>query len=345
MQYRRVGRSGLKISALALGAGNWGYQSMDEKKVRECVAVALDAGINYFDNAQSYTNGQSEQIMGRVFKSLRLPRIKYVIATKFMYGLAERYWEPSDSPNDRHTLNRKFLLDGIDGSLQRLQLDFVDIVYCHRADPETPIEETVWAMHDIIERGKALYWGTSEWTAYEIRAAWDIAERHHLHKPIVEQPEFNLLRRRRVEQELARLCADIGIGIAAYSPLSGGMLTGKYRKGAPPGSRGADESMSFLRDIFLNEQRNQIVNSLEKFAREMGCTLAQMSLAWCLSNPNVCTAIVGATSPLQLADNLLALQALPKLTPALAAAMAEVVGNYSGDAYQVPKAAVPPVSP
>ncbi len=341
MQYRRVGRSGLKVSALAFGAGNWGYQAMDEKRVRECVAVALDAGINYFDNAQSYTNGQAEQIMGRVFKALNLPRVKYVISTKYMYGLAERYWEPSDSPNDRHTLNRKFLLDGIDGSLQRLQLDYVDIIYCHRADPDTPIEETVWAMHDIIQRGKALYWGTSEWTAYEIRTAWDIAERHHLHKPVVEQPEFNLLRRRRVEQELARLLADIGIGIAAYSPLSGGTLTGKYRKGAPPGSRGADESLTFQREVFVGEQRNQIVDRLEKFALELGCSLAQLSLAWVLTNPNVCTAVMGATSPSQLADNLKALEVLPVLTPTIADAMAEVVGDYSGDAYQVPKTVQP----
>ena len=337
MQYRRVGRSGLKVSAIALGAGNWGYRDMDEKRVRECVAIALDEGINYFDNAQSYTNGRAEDIMGRVFKSLKLPRVKYVVSTKFMYGLDEHYWEPSDSPNDRHTLNRKFLIDGIDSSLHKLQLDYVDLIYCHRPDPYTPIEETVWAMHNIIEWGKALYWGTSEWSAEEIRAAWELAERHHLHKPVIEQPEFNLLRRRRVEQELARLCSDIGIGIAAYSPLSGGMLTGKYRDGAPAGSRGADESMAFMKEVFLGKQRIQIVAALDKFAKELDCSLAQMSLAWCLTNPNVCTAVAGVSQPSQLKNNLSALEVLPRLTPSLLAQIAATVGDYSGDAYQVPR--------
>ena len=291
---------------------------------------------------QSYTNGQAEQIMGRVFKKLKLPRIKYIIPTKFMYGLDERYWEASDSPNDRHTLNRKFLIDGIDGSLKRLQLDYVDFIYCHRPDPNTPIEETVWALHNIIERGQALYWGTSEWSAEEIHQAWKLAERHHLHKPVIEQPEFNLLRRRRVEQELARLCADIGIGIAAYSTLSGGTLTGKYRHGAPEGSRGADESLLFQREVFLGKQRNQIVDRLERFAKQLDCSLAHLSLAWCLTNPNVCTAITGASKPSQLQDNLRALDVLPKLTSQMLEEIAETVGDYSGDAYQVPGAASAP---
>jgi voltage-dependent potassium channel beta subunit len=337
MEYRRVGRSGLKVSVFGLGAGNWGYLDMDERKAAECVTIALEQGINYFDNAQSYTNGQAERIMGRIFRQLALPRVKYVVATKFMYGLAERYWEASDSPNDRHTLNRKFLIDAMEGSLERLQMDYVDIVYCHRPDPDTPIEETVWALHNLIEWGKALYWGTSEWSAEEIRSAWEIAERHHLHKPIVEQPEFNLLRRRRVERELAGLCADTGIGIAAYSPLSGGTLTGKYLKGVPPGSRGADPAMEFQRDTFVGQERAGIVAALASIAEDLGCPLARLALAWCLRNPLVCTAILGATRPEQLRDNLGAADALPKLTAEVKARTDAAVGYYSADAYQVPR--------
>jgi voltage-dependent potassium channel beta subunit len=339
VEYRRVGRSGLKVSVFGLGAGNWGYLDMDEHQAAECVAIALDAGVNYFDNAQSYTSGRAEQIMGRIFKRLGLPRIKYVVATKFMYGLAERYWEAADSPNDRHTLNRKFLIDAIDGSLERLQMDYVDIVYCHRPDPDTPIEETVWALHNIIEWGKALYWGTSEWSAEEIRTAWDIAERHHLHKPIVEQPEFNLLRRRRVERELARLCADTGVGIAAYSPLSGGTLTGKYLQGLPPGSRGADPAMQFQRETFVGHERALIVAALRPIAEELGCPLAQLALAWCLRQPLVCTAILGATRAEQLRDNLRAAEVLPRLTAEVLARIDAAVGDYSADAYQVPRPA------
>jgi voltage-dependent potassium channel beta subunit len=337
MEYRHVGRSGLKVSAIALGAGNWGYQAMDEHRVRECVDVALEAGVNYFDNAQSYTQGNAERIMGNVFKSLNLPRIKYVVSTKFMYGLADNYWEASDSPNDRHTLNRKFLIDGIKGSLERLQLDYVDFIYCHRADPHTPIEETVWAMHNIIERGQALYWGTSEWSTEQIRAAWDIAEKHHLHKPVIEQPEYNLLRRGRVDHELVDVLADTGIGIAAYSPLSGGALTGKYVKGAPAGSRGADPAMAFMKDLFVGEQRLRIVENLASVARDLDCSLAQMSLAWCLKNPNVCTAVAGATKPDQLKDNLKAIEILQQLTPEVMRHIAATVSGFDGHAYQVPE--------
>lgn len=322
MEYRRMGRSGLKLSALSLGAGNWGYQGMNESAVAETVAIALDAGINYFDNAQSYTNGLAEEIMGRLFKKLALPRVRYVVSTKYFWGI-------SDGPNERWTLNRKFIIDGINGSLQRLQMDYVDIVYCHRNDPNTPIEETVWAMHNLIEWGKALYWGTSEWRAEEIRAAWEIAERHHLHKPVVDQPEYNLLRRHRVEVEHARLIEDLGIGIAAFSPLAGGTLTGKYRQGVPAGSRADDPNLARFHDTLLGEQRNRIVDGLERYARSLGCTLAQLSLAWLLKNTRLSSAILGASRPDQLSDNLKALDVVPRLTPEVMQGIAELVGDYS----------------
>ena len=232
MNTRRLGRSGLKVSELSFGSWVTYGNQVDTRAARELMAAAFDAGVNFFDNAEVYAKGDSEVIMGKVLKELGWPRIKYIVSTKF-------YWGMRTCANDNNTLNRKYLLDAIDGSLKRLQLDYVDLVYCHRADPHTPIEETVWAMHNIIERGKALYWGTSEWNADEIRAAWDIADRRNLHKPVVEQPQYNLLHRKRVEQEYARLYEDIGRGLTTWSPLASGLLSGKYQKGIPPGSRGA----------------------------------------------------------------------------------------------------------
>ena len=322
MEYRRMGRTGLKLSALSLGAGNWGYQTMDEKAVAETVAIALDAGVNYFDNAQSYTNGIAEEIAGRLFKKLSLPRIRYVVSTKFFWGL-------SDGPNERWTLNRKYLVDGINGSLKRLQMDYVDIVYCHRNDPNTPVEETVWAMHNLIEWGKALYWGTSEWRAEEIRAAWDIAERHHLHKPVVDQPEYNLLRRHRVEVEHARVIQDLGIGIVAFSPLAGGTLTGKYRKGIPPGSRADDPNSARFHGTLLGEQRNKIVEGLDSYARQLGCTLPQLSIAWLLKQQCLSSAILGASRPEQLPENLKAINVSSSLTPEIMQGIETLVGDYS----------------
>src|SRR6185503_19132195 len=240
MNYRRVGRAGLKVSELGFGSWVTYGNQLDAGAARECMAAAWDRGVNFFDNAEAYALGKSEEIMGEVLKKLAWPRMKLIVSTKF-------YWGLNDGPNERNTLNRKYLLNGIDASLKRLQLDYVDLVYCHRPDPNTPIEETVWAMHDMIARGKALYWGTSEWSAADILAAWRIADRHHLHKPIVEQPEYNLFHRKRVEEEYAPLYGDpatgsgqgIGLGLTTWSPLASGLLTGKYRNGIPQGSRGS----------------------------------------------------------------------------------------------------------
>src|SRR5512135_106974 len=223
MQYRRLGRAGLKVSELSLGSWVTYGNQVDTKAAIECMAAAWDAGVNFFDNAEVYAAGESERIMGEVLKKLAWPRLKYIVSTKFFWGI-------TDGPNEKGTLNRKYLLNGIDGSLKRLQLDYVDLVFCHRPDPNTPIEETVWAMHDMVERGKALYWGTSEWPAAAIREAWDIAERHHLRKPVMEQPEYNLFHRERVEREYAPLYEEIGLGLTTWSPLASGLLTGKYAK-------------------------------------------------------------------------------------------------------------------
>jgi len=319
MNYRRLGRSGLKVSELSLGSWVTYGNQLDAGGARECMAAAWDRGVNFFDNAEVYAAGKSEEIMGEVLKKLAWPRLKYVVSTKF-------YWGITDGPNEKNTLNRKFLLNAIDGSLKRLQLDYVDLVYCHRPDPNTPIEETVWAMHDMIERGKALYWGTSEWSAAEIMAAWQLAERHHLRKPVVEQPEYNLFHREKVEKEFARLYEDIGIGLTTWSPLASGLLTGKYRNGVPAGSRGALPRLKFMVAELTDKAKNDAVAKLAPVASELGCTLAQLAIAWCASNPNVSTVITGASRASQVEENLAAADVIPKLTREVLARIDAIVG-------------------
>jgi len=307
MNYRRLGRSGLKVSELSLGSWITYGSQLDAAAAREIMAAAFDRGVNFFDNAEVYARGASEEIMGQALRQLGWPRLRYVVSTKF-------YWGITDGPNEKNTLNRKYLLNGIDGSLRRLGLDHVDIVFCHRPDPHTPIEETVWAMHDMIHRGKALYWGTSEWGAAEIRAAWEAAERHHLHKPVTEQPEYNLFHRSRVEREYAPLYEGIGIGLTTWSPLASGLLTGKYRDGVPPGSRGAMPRMQFMVGELTDRARNEAVARLAAIASELGCTTAQLALAWCLRNPRVSTVITGASRVAQVQENLAAAEITPRLT-------------------------------
>jgi voltage-dependent potassium channel beta subunit len=243
-----------------------------------------------------------------VLRKLGWRRSSYVVSTKF-------YWGLGDGPNEKNTLNRKYLMQAIDGSLKRLGLDYVDLVFCHRADPDTPIEETVRAMHDIIVAGKALYWGTSEWTAAEIVAAWQIADRHHLHKPVMEQPQYNLFHRDRVEKEYARLYADIGLGTTTWSPLASGLLTGKYNDGIPADTRGTLKGYEWLRERLSDRAKLAVVKRLAPIAADLGCTLAQMSLAWCLRNPRVSTVITGASRPAQVVENMQALDVVGRLSP------------------------------
>ena len=315
MQYRRLGRSGLQLSELSLGSWVTYHNQVDTKAATEMLAAAFDAGINFFDNAEVYAKGQSEVVMGEAFKALKWPRLNFVVSTKFFWGLERE----GMAVNRRDTLNRKYLMQAIDGSLKRMQLDFIDLIYCHRADPHTPVEETVRAMSDIIEQGKALYWGTSEWSADEIRAAYEVAERHHLHKPVMEQPQYHLFHRQRVEQEYARLYEDIGLGLTTWSPLASGLLTGKYQAGIPQGSRGALESMAFLRDGLTDPTKNAAVAQLAEIAADLGGNVAQLAIAWVNKNPRVSTVILGASKLSQLQDNLGALALTPKLTPEVVA--------------------------
>lgn len=311
MQYRRLGRAGLQVSELSLGSWVTYHNQVDTQAATEMLAAAFDAGINFFDNAEVYAQGESEVVMGQAFKALGWNRLDYIVSSKFFWGLAR---DGVTTTNRKDTLNRKYLMQAVDGSLKRLQLDHIDLIYCHRPDPHTPIEEAVWAMSDIIRQGKALYWGTSEWSAADIRAAWDIADRHHLHKPVVEQPQYHLFHRKRVEQEYARLYEDIGLGLTTWSPLASGLLTGKYRGGIPDGSRGALENMAWLREQLADKAKNDAVGQLAGIAAELGCTPAQLAIAWINRNPRVSTVILGASRLEQLHDNLGALAVTPKLT-------------------------------
>jgi len=310
MQYRRLGRAGLQVSELSLGSWVTYANQVDVGAAVEMMAAAYDSGVNFFDNAEAYAGGKSEEVMGAALKKLGWQRLNYVVSTKFFWGIPDAV-----TVNRHHTLNRKYLMQAIDGSLQRFGLDYLDLVYCHRGDPNTPIEETVHAMSDMITQGKALYWGTSEWTASDIRAAWDIADRHHLHKPVVEQPQYHLFHRAKVEQEYARLYDDIGLGLTTWSPLASGLLTGKYRSGIPADSRGAMQNLAFLQEGLTDKARNEAVARLEPIARDLGATTAQLAIAWAAKNPRVSSVITGASSVKQLKDNLKATSLIEQLTP------------------------------
>jgi len=308
MQYRHLGKAGIQVSELSFGSWVTFHTQSGIESAATMMAAAYDAGVNFFDNAEGYAGGKSEEVMGAALKKLGWRRGSYLVSTKLYWGLHE-------GPNEQNTLNRKYLIEAIDGSLKRLDLDYVDLLYCHRADPTTPIEETVWAMHNIIERGKALYWGTSEWEAADIMSAIEIADRHHLHKPIVEQPVYNLFQRHRFGADYERLYQDYGYGSTTWSPLASGLLTGKYNNGIPDDSRGAVEGLGWLRKELTNEERLAKVVALEPIAKQMGASLAQFSLAWCLQNPHVSTVLTGASRVEQVHENMKAIEFVDKFTP------------------------------
>ena len=320
MNYRHLGKAGIQVSELSLGSWVTFHLQTDVDAAVDMMAAAYDAGVNFFDNAEAYALGKSEEIMGAALKRLGWRRGSYLVSTKLFWGL-------HDNPNEKNTLNRKYLLEGIDGSLRRLDMEYVDLVYCHRSDPSTPIEETVWAMHNIIERGKALYWGTSEWEAAEILRAIDIAERHHLHKPIVEQPVYNLFEQHRFGPAYEPVYKHNGYGSTTWSPLASGILTGKYKDGIPPGSRGALREYQWLKDGLQDERRLAVVSALEPIAAEMGATLAQFSLAWCLQNPYVSSVITGASRVDQVHENMKALNFVQKFSDDVMAEVDKALGG------------------
>lgn len=318
MEYRRLGRSGLKVSVFGFGSWVTFGGQLDRDGAIELLQAAYEAGVNLFDNAEGYGSGQAERLMGEAIAELGWPRHRYVVTSKYFWGLDDR-------PNSSHTLNRGYLLPAIAGSLERFGLDHLDIIYCHRPDPHTPIEETVRAMSDAIERGYAHYWGTSQWPAESIRAAWELAERHHLHKPVVEQPQYNLLHRDRVEREYRRSIEDLGLGLTTWSPLGYGLLSGKYLDRTPPGSRATLAVNDWMPGVLTDPARNAIVRATkEQVADPLRCSLAQLALAWCARNPAVSSVLIGASSLAQLQENLGALQLIPQLSDEVLAQLDEL---------------------
>jgi voltage-dependent potassium channel beta subunit len=308
MEYRRLGSAGLKVSALSLGSWVTYGPQVNVDSAAALMRAAYDKGVNFFDNAESYSAGKSEEIMGAALRKLGFRRESYIVSSKYFWGLNE-------GPNQWHTLNRKYLMQAVDGSLKRFGLEFIDLVFCHRPDPETPIEEVVWAMSDVIASGKALYWGTSMWSAEQIREAWEIADRRNLRKPQMEQPQYNLLDRDRVEKEYARLYEGIGLGLTTWSPLASGMLSGKYATGVPEGSRLALSGYEWLKRQVLSPESVRASVELGALAAEIGATASQLAIAWCARDKRVSTVITGASRLEQVEENMKSLDFLPKLTP------------------------------
>jgi len=313
MEYRRLGASGLKVSALSFGSWVTFGTTAGRKEARELCALAYDHGINFFDNAETYANGESERIMGDVLGDLRLSRDSFCVSSKVFFGSA-------DSPRPtQHGLSRKHIVDACDQALQRLHVDYLDLYFCHRPDPEVPMTEIVTTMDRLVRQGKVLYWGTSEWSADEISEAVKVALAMHLELPTMEQPQYSLVHRERVEHEYAPLYADIGLGTTTWSPLASGLLTGKYNSGIPTDSRLATEGYQWLQKLVLNqpEQRIASVQKLQAIAAELGCSSAQLAIAWCLTNPRVSSVILGASRASQLEENLGALAVVAKIDKAL----------------------------
>ncbi len=308
MEYRRLGASGLRISALSLGAWVTYGGQVGEETALQCMTAAYEAGVNFFDNAEAYAHGNAEIVMGNVIKKTGWKRSDLVISTKIFWG--------GDGPNDSG-LSRKHIVEGADAALKRLQMEYVDLIFCHRPDISTPIQETVWAMNHVINQGKAFYWGTSEWSAQQITEAYAIARREHLIPPTMEQPQYHMFHRQKVEKEFARLYAEIGLGTTIWSPLASGLLTGKYNRGIPEGTRATLEGYEWLRNQFEDDKakgRIEKVKQLEPVAKELGCSLAQLAIAWCLKNPHVSSVITGASRSQQVTENMKALDVAAQLT-------------------------------
>ena len=323
MEYRRLGKSGLKVSALSLGAWVTMGSQIGEDVAGECMHAAREAGVNFFDNAEAYGGGNAETVMGNVLAKSGWKRSSYVVSTKIFWG--------GEGPNDKG-LSHKHVIEGVHAALDRLRLTYVDLCFCHRPDPETPIEETVRAMDILVRQGKVFYWGTSEWSAADILRAHGIAKENGLTPPVMEQPQYNMLWRRRVEVEYAPLYRELGYGTTIWSPLASGVLTGKYDDGVPKGSRLALPNLKWLAEMVLDDARIAKVRALAPVAKELGCTMAQLAIAWCLKNPNVSTVITGASRKEQVVENMKALEVAQKLDADAMLAIDGILGNAPKDA-------------
>jgi voltage-dependent potassium channel beta subunit len=321
MEYRNLGKAGIKLSALSLGAWVTYGGQVNEEVAYDCMTAAYEAGVNFFDNAEAYANGNAEVVMGNVIKRTGWKRTDLVVSTKLFWG--------GDGPNNSG-LSFKHISEGINASLKRLQMDYVDLVFCHRPDMETPIEETVWAMNQVIQQGKAFYWGTSEWSSTEIMEAYGVARREHLIPPTMEQPQYHMFHRQKVESEFLRLYREIGLGATIWSPLASGLLTGKYNQGIPQGSRLGLEGFGWLKERLDDEAWKEDLkklNDLDKIAKDLGGTLAQLALAWCLKNPNVSTVITGASKAEQVRENMKALEIYQQIGDDVMERIDEILDN------------------
>jgi voltage-dependent potassium channel beta subunit len=318
MEYRRLGKSGLKLSELSLGSWVTFGNQISDKVSEKLMKIAYDAGVNFFDNAEAYARGESERVMGKILKEMKWDRDSYCVSSKVFFGVRKGVLQKG--------LHRKHVFEACHQALKRFRLSYLDLYFCHRPDPETPIEETVWMMDNLIRQGKILYWGTSEWSAEQITQAHTIAEKHHLTPPSMEQPQYNLLHRKRFEEEYAMLYARYGMGTTIWSPLASGLLTGKYLEGQPKNTRMELENLKWLKEQKLGDDAQQEkVAQLKGIANDLGVSMAKMSIAWCLKNPNVGTVILGATRAEQLRENLTAAEITPLLTEEVMARINAVI--------------------
>lgn len=309
MEYRRMGKSGLQLSVLSLGSWVTFHKQINDGSADELMGIAYDNGINFFDNAEAYALGESEKMMGRVLKNKHWDRTSYTLSSKAYFG-----WRGEGNKPNQTGLSRKHLMEACHEALQRLQTDYLDLYFCHRPDTNVPIEEVVWTMHNLIQQGKVLYWGTSQWSGAEIMEAHRVADRYHLIAPTVEQPQYNMFERFKMEQDYLPVFKNAGMGTTIWSPLAAGFLTGKYNNGIPEGSRLAIEGFDWLKDRWIQDAKLEKVKKLTALSDELGVSLAALSIAWTINNPNVTTAILGATKKEQLLENLKALPALALLS-------------------------------
>ncbi len=322
MEYRRMGRSGLQLSVLSYGSWVTFHKQIDDSIADELMGIAYDNGINFFDNAEAYALGESEKMMGRILKKKNWDRTSYTVSSKAFFG-----WRGKENKPNQTGLSRKHLMEACHEALQRLQLDYLDLFFCHRPDPNVPIEEVVWTMHNLIQQGKILYWGTSQWSGAEIMEAHRVAHQYGLIGPTVEQPQYNMFERFKMEQDYLPVFQNVGLGTTIWSPLAAGFLTGKYLNGIPDDSRLAIQGFDWLKERWVQEAKIEKVKKLAVLAQEMGVSLAELAIAWTIKNPNVTTAILGATKKHQLEENLKALQILPLLTSEVMEKIEQILQN------------------
>lgn len=308
MEYRYMGKTGLQLSVLSFGSWVSFHKQIEDNVADELMGIAYDNGVNFFDNAEVYALGESEKMMGRVLKKKNWDRTSYTVSSKAFWG-----WRGKENKPNQTGLSRKHLIEACDEALQRLQMDYLDLFFCHRPDKKVPIEEVVWTMHNLIHQGKILYWGTSEWSGVEIMEAHRVAHQFNLIAPVVEQPQYNLFERNKIENEFLMIFKTVGMGTTIWSPLASGLLSGKYNDGIPEGSRFGLTGFDWLKDRWMKDEMLAKVKNLAALAKELGISMAELSIAWCIKNPNVTTAILGATRKEQLLQNLKALDAVEKL--------------------------------